>query len=99
MSDEKDNCFTLVLTGTWLYDGTVERRMEICSRPAQYAWSRYNDDLELDESTPIPETPDGCLYYVGATQGGEFTSLAEAMAWADKQPWGPVKWHKEPKSE
>jgi hypothetical protein len=35
---------------------------------------------------------DGFVYYVGATSGGEFHSVEEAMRWADAQPWGPVNW-------
>jgi hypothetical protein len=83
----------IAATGLWLYDGAVSRRIDICARPAQYAASRYNDDDEVDESTPIPRTPDGQVYYVGTTAGGEFLTLAQAMAWADAQPWGPVKWN------
>jgi len=83
-----------VATGTWFYDGVVPHRIEIYARPAEFAGSRYDDDEQLDEKSPIPETPDGCVYYVGATSGGEFRSLADAMAWAEVQPWGPVKWDK-----
>lgn len=32
-----------------------------------FAASRFNDDQELDETTPIPDTPYGLVYCVGAT--------------------------------
>jgi hypothetical protein len=82
--------------GTWLYDGKVPRKIELLAQPATLAGSRWIEDehgkFVLDESAPIPATADGLVYYVGATSGGEFLSLAEALAWADQQPWGPVEW-------
>jgi hypothetical protein len=78
--------------GIWLYDGTVPRTIEIHARPAKFAGSRFNDYQELDETSSIPDTPDGLVYYVGATSGGEFHTLTNAKRWADAQPWGPVKW-------
>jgi len=48
--------------------------------------------IDFDETTPVPVTADGCVYYVGATSGGEFLSIDDAIAWADKQAWGPVTW-------
>ena len=90
----------VVATGIWLYDGSVPRQIEVYARPAEFARSRYKDasndeeiyDPQIDESIPIPETPDGLVYYVRLTSESEFKSLVEAMSWADSQPWGPVKW-------
>lgn len=89
--------FTVVAVGTWLYDGSVPRKIELLARAAEFACSRWIEDQQtgqfvIDESTPVPQTDDGLLYYVGATSGGEFLSIADAMAWADRQPWGPVEW-------
>ena len=81
-----------VARGIWLYDGTVPRMIEIYARPAKFAWSRFNDDDEIDETTPIPDTPDGLVYYVGTTSGGDFHTLTDAKRCADAQLWGPVKW-------
>lgn len=81
----------IVATGTWLYDGTMPQHIEITSRPVELASSRYVDE-ELDEASAIPQTPDGFVYYVGVTRGGQFRTLDDAKAWADAQPWGPVQW-------
>jgi hypothetical protein len=88
---------TVVAIGTWLYDGEVPRKIELLSRPAAEAGSRWIEDEQtgefiIDESAPVPVTADGLVYYVGATSGGEFLSIDEAIAWADRQPWGPVEW-------
>ncbi len=88
----KPPVWTVAVTGTMLYDGIVPRRIDIFARRAEFAASRYNDDEEVDHSAPIPQTPDGFVYYVDDTAGGEFLTIADAMAWADSQPWGPVKW-------
>jgi len=82
-----------VASGFWLYDGAVRRLVEITAKPVSEASSRYDDQERLVQSRPIPETHDGYLYEVGVATGGEFASLAEAKAWADAQPWGPVEWN------
>jgi hypothetical protein len=89
--------FSVVAVGIWMYDGTTPMEIKLLSRPVADASSRYvsseeNGGIDFDETTPIPVTADGCVYYVGATSGGEFLSIADAIAWADQQPWGPVKW-------
>jgi hypothetical protein len=81
-----------VAAGAWFYDGEVPRHLEITAKPAEFAGSRFDDEERLDPSTPVLEAVEGLLYEVGATAGGEFSSLAEAKAWADAQPWGPVLW-------
>ena len=87
----------MVAVGTWFYDGKVPRTIELLARPAALASSRWIEDEEtgefvVDANAPIPETADGLVYYVGATSSGEFLSVADAVAWADQQPWGPVQW-------
>jgi hypothetical protein len=87
----------IVSVGIWLYDGKVPFKIELLSRSARFAASRWIEDAQtgefiIDEDAPVPATVDGLVYYVGATDGGEFLTMAEALAWADRQPWGPVKW-------
>jgi hypothetical protein len=89
--------FKVVAVGTYLYAGTSLKRIELLCRPAERANSRWIEDAAgdfvLDQAAPIPSTPDGLVYYVGATSGGEFVTLAAAMAWADAQPWAPIEWN------
>jgi hypothetical protein len=87
MSDE----FETIATGTWLYDRAIPRQIKIIAKPAHFASSRYDEDDQLDESVPVPNTPDG-LVYKCVPGGGEGATLEEAKAWADAQPWGPIKW-------
>ena len=80
-----------VATGTWFYGGTVPRPIAIWAKPPSDSSSRYDEDDQLDESTPIPETKDGYLY-CSVPGRGEFPTLEDAKAEADAQPWGPVVW-------
>lgn len=82
----------IVARGTWLYDGTVPQRIVIYAKDARFASSRYDDDEQLDERRPIPDTLDGFLYYCWPGSSGEQRSIEDAKAWADAQPWGPVIW-------
>ena len=82
-----------VASGTWLYGGIVPHKIEIYAVPVEFAGSRYDNEDHLDENSAIPETPDGHVYSVNG--GHECKSLAEAMEWADAQPWGPVRWDTE----
>jgi hypothetical protein len=79
-----------VASGTWLYGGIAPRRIEIFAVPVEFACSRYDEDDHFDEASPTPETPDGHVYVTSF--GHECESLAEAINWADAQPWGPVRW-------
>ncbi len=85
-----------VAEGTWYYDGNIPKRIAAYRKEARLASSRFdrNTDQEpsIDESRPIPETKDGFLYYCLLTNSGEHQSLEELKAWANSQPWGPVKW-------
>jgi hypothetical protein len=80
----------IVATGTWLYAGTIARKVEVFSVPAMYSSTRYDEDDHLVEARPIPQTADGSVYKTSC--GGEEKSLEAIMKWADAQPWGPVKW-------
>jgi hypothetical protein len=80
-----------VATGIWLYDGVIQRGIRIVAKPARLSSSRYDEDDQLDENAPVPNTPDGLIYQC-VPGGGELPTLEEAKAWADAQPWGPVKW-------
>jgi hypothetical protein len=81
-----------VAAGTWLYDKSIPKRIEIHARPAKYSATRWTIDDELDESSPIPQTPDGYVYSCFPAKSGEHPTLESAKDWADGQPWGPVKW-------
>jgi hypothetical protein len=82
----------IVATGVWFYDRTVPKPIKIYAKPARFAYSRYDADEQLIETSPIPETKDGFLYYCFPGKSGEHLSVEEAKEWADLQPWGPVKW-------
>jgi hypothetical protein len=85
----------IVATGTWFYGGTVPMRIAIHAKPAEFAYSRFDEDEEFNETAPIPETLDGFLYQASLGDCDEYQTLAEAKAWADSQPWGPMKWDNE----
>ena len=80
----------LVASGTWLYDGSLARRIDVYAASAVFAGSRFDEYDHFDPTSPIPETPDGNVYVTSF--GGERPTLRETMSWADGQPWGPVKW-------
>jgi hypothetical protein len=80
-----------VARGTWLYDGIIPRSIEIVAKPARFASSRYDEDDQLDETRPIPNTPDGFVYRC-MPSGGEGHTLEEAKGLTNSQPWGPIKW-------
>jgi len=89
--DRKARGWRKVATGIWLYGGTVPYSIDVWAKPASESYSRYDDDEQLDESRPIPETKDGFLYSTWPGQG-EFLTVEDAKASADAQPGGPVKW-------
>jgi hypothetical protein len=86
----------VVATGIWLYGGTVPKRIEIYAKPAEFAYSRFDEDEEFKQTAPVPETLDGFLYQTSEGDCGEHQTIAGAKAWADAQPWGPVKWDDTP---
>jgi hypothetical protein len=87
----------LVLTGTWLYAGVQLQHVAIIARnyDVEFSMLAAEDALEPDDQ-PIPLGPDGRLYYVQGTSSPGHPTFEEAMAWADAQSWGPVKWNKRP---
>jgi hypothetical protein len=82
----------IVTTGTWLYDRILPKPISIYAKPARLAWARYDEDDQLDESRPIPNTKDGFLYVCVPGGRREHLTLDDAKAEADAKPWGPVKW-------
>jgi hypothetical protein len=48
----------------------------------------YDDDDQLDESRPIPETNGGFLHYRSLGNSGEYLTIDDAKARADAQKWG-----------
>lgn len=80
-----------VATGSWLYDGIVPMPIAIWAKPASQSASRYDGDERLDETRPIPQTIDGCLYSPIPGRG-EYLTANEAQASADTEPWGPIRW-------
>jgi hypothetical protein len=81
-----------VATGTWFYDRTVPMKMAVWAKPAHLASSRFDEDDQLIESRPIPETIDGFLYFCWPGSCGEHLTIDAAKAAADVNPWGPIKW-------
>jgi hypothetical protein len=59
----------VVATGVWYYDGTVPKRITICARLAKFAGSRYDADDRLDDTMPVPDTPDGLVYRCWQAEG------------------------------
>jgi hypothetical protein len=79
-------------TGTWFYDRTVAMEVAIWAKPARLASSRFDDDDQFMEDSPIPETKDGFFYYYWPGRWGEYLTAEEAKAAADAEPWGPIEW-------
>jgi hypothetical protein len=80
-------------SGTWFYDRTVPMKIELWAKPARFAFSRFDEDDQLIETRPVPETNDGFLYFLLPVQGSdEYLSIEEAKAAADAKPWGPIEW-------
>ena len=81
-----------VATGTWFYDRSVPMPISVWAKPAHLASSRFDEDDQLIESRPIPQTLDGYLYCVRPGGVGDHLTIESAKAAADKTPWGPVAW-------
>lgn len=92
-ADRKAQGWRKLATGTWFYDGTVPKPIALWAKPPSQSSSRYDEDDQLDERRPIPETKDGFLYCTEPGKG-EYQTIEEAKASADAQPWGPVSWDK-----
>jgi len=96
----------IVLTGTWLYDGLVEKAVDIVALEYDWWHSLAEADGQLEEGeTPLPLGPDGCLYYVRfqrALNPAESTwvdsyghqTLSGAMAAAEDKVVGKIGWQR-----
>ena len=96
----------IVRTGTWLYDGSVERAVDVIA--LQYDWwhSLAEADGQLEEGEmPLPLGPDGCLYYVRFQRALDRSQptwvdsrgdreLSGAMASAEAKVVGGIRWNK-----
>jgi hypothetical protein len=60
-----------VASGTWYYDRTVPMPVAIWAKPAHLSSSRFDEDEQLIESSPIPATKDGNLYVCWPGNCGE----------------------------
>ena len=81
-----------VATGIWLYDRTTPMELTVWAKPAHLASSRFDEDDHFIETSPIPETKDGFLYFYWPGGFREYMTIEEAKAAADAEPWGPIKW-------
>jgi hypothetical protein len=82
-----------VASGYWLYDGLIRHQVSVVAIGAAFASSRHDQNEEIDPTTPIPETPDGRVYYVqSGGRGIEFDTMQAAIDWANTQPWAPIFW-------
>jgi hypothetical protein len=94
----------IVKTGQWLYDGSVERPVDIVGLDFDFWYELARADGQLDEGEE-PESPGGAglLYYVRFQHAGEkseptrvdsqaFTTVEAAMAEADSKTPTPVVW-------
>ena len=92
---QRDQHSKIVANGTWLYDRSIPRRITILAIPVEFATSRYDFDEDDQPTGPVrspPQTEDGFVYFVRYGVWGEFSSLSEAKAAIDSQPWGPATW-------
>jgi hypothetical protein len=93
--DSDNNSGAVVAEGTWLYDGAVRETIEIVAFNYDF-WFELPGDDGRSEWKPYPLNDEGVLYYVRTS--GEplpmkpFSSIGEAKAWTEAQPWGPVAW-------
>jgi len=94
----------IVRSGTWLYDGAVEKPVDIVALANDwwYEMARAGDELEPGEE-PEPLGPEGRLYYVRFVHAGETVSetwvdsfghpsVDGAMAAADARAPTPIEW-------
>ncbi len=90
---------TVVLEGTFLYDGEVECDIRIVRSPVRYGSGDYEDAAEIRDDV---EEETFYIEYGSTTQrgafnagGGGYKSLAEAIAGAEVTPGvGPsIRWH------
>lgn len=86
----------VVASGIWLYSGVHPKCVEVVRLPHDY-WFDLPGDDGRERWEQHPPAADGFFYYVRADGGdfldsSPFSGVEAAQAWADTQPWGPVKW-------
>lgn len=96
----------IVLTGTWLYDGTAETPVDIVALDYDWWYALAEADGQLHEGEkPMPLGPDGRLYYVRfqrALEPSEPTwvdsfghlDLTSAVSAAEEKIRDPIHWHR-----
>lgn len=94
----------IVRTGTWLYDGAVDRPVDIIAFEYDWWYSLAAKDGLLDDNEqPTPLGPDGCLYYVRFqlaldpseptwVDSAGYQQLSDAMAAAQEKVVGKIHW-------
>ena len=94
----------VVRSGTWLYDSSIPRPVDIVALDFDFWFSIGEADgtLELGEAAQ-PLGPDACLYYVRFQRAGDqatptwvdsggYISLTEAESFAQAKSPSPITW-------
>ncbi|MEK8035075.1 hypothetical protein AACH06_30020 [Ideonella sp. DXS29W] len=100
----------IVQVGTWKYDGSVERPVDIIALEVDwwYELARVEGQLDSDER-PMPLGPQGCLYYARFKHAGTaieptfvdtpgFQTLEEAKSAAQRKVDSLIQWKEQSKS-
>ena len=95
----------IVRTGTWLYDGTVARPVDIVALDFDwwYQLAEADGDLEPDEK-PIEPDAQGWIYYVRFKRASDTSeptwvdsfgdrTIEEAMSAAQAKVQAPIQWN------
>ena len=94
----------IIRSGTWLYDGSVDRPVDVIALEFDWWYELARADGQLEEGEePASVGPDGCLYYARFQHAGTsvspttvdspgFETLDEAMSAAQAKVAGPIKW-------
>ncbi len=87
----------VITEGEFLYAGVIPTKITIVGHnyDLYYAMAQEDGYLEPNEE-PTPLGQDGLLYRIEPSQSGLFQTMDAAKAWADEQPWGPVRWGEPP---
>lgn len=100
----ENSTIRVVRTGTWLYDETVEKPVDVIALAFDW-WYELGkaDDMLEDGEAPVPLGADGVLYYARFQRAGELTtptwvdtpgfpSLEGAVAAAEAKVRGGIRW-------
>ena len=94
----------IVKKGTWLYDGLIEKPVDIVAMGFDWWYELAKADEQLEEGEkPEPLGKDGYLYYVRFQNAGEaelptwvdsagYGNLEEAIKEAEAKIQGAIKW-------